>query len=177
VKPVALDPFCSQRVGNRQHACDVRHMCMKARVETRDLRQAGKMCRGKSDDRQSRWHVQWGKGYGRVELIEDRLIDDAVVLELRAAVHDTMPDALRCGHFQVGQQPGYADNRVLLAGQRSALAEQRGPYPVFGVEDGRLLADRLRLAGDQPLGVLGANLRDEEPLFSASTCSSRWAFT
>ena len=149
VKPVALDPFRSQRVGNRQHACDVRHVCMKAGVETRDLRQGGEMCLGKSDDRQGRWHVQWGKDYGRVELIEDRIIDDAVVPELRSPVHDTMPDALWCGHFQVGQQPCDADNRVLLAGQRRALAEQRGPCRVFRVEDGRLRADRFRLTGDQ----------------------------
>ncbi len=74
------------------------------------------MCLGKSDDRQSPWHVQWGKSHGRVELIEDRIIDDAVVPELRSPVHDAMPDALRGGHFQVGKQPCDADNRVFLAG-------------------------------------------------------------
>jgi len=62
-----------------------------------------------------------GKDYGRVELIKDRTIDDAVAPELRSPVNDTMSDALRCGHFQVGQQPRDADNRVLLAGQRSIL--------------------------------------------------------
>ena len=46
------------------------------------------------------------------------------VLSDRAPMYDAMPDALRCGHFHVGQQPSHADDRVFLSAQCSALAEQ-----------------------------------------------------
>ena len=50
MKAIPLDPFCTQRARNRQSPGDQRHVCMKARIEARDLLDAGKMRLYRPDD-------------------------------------------------------------------------------------------------------------------------------
>ena len=96
---------------------------MKARVETRDLRQARGNARGEADDRQRRWHVQRRKGDGRLEFSRTASSMQAMLPELRTAMHDAMPDGVRRRHLEVGKQSADADDRVSLAGNGRCLGE------------------------------------------------------
>ena len=96
VKAVALDAFRLQFPGHREHTSNIRQADVKSGVEARHLRQAGKILLRAADHRQRRRRMQRREGASRFELPQNRSIDAAMPAKLRPAVHDAMPDRVRC---------------------------------------------------------------------------------
>jgi len=58
MKPVALDPFQLQFLGDRKDPRDLRQFGVTRGVEARRLRRRRKMFSREADDRKSRWNMQ-----------------------------------------------------------------------------------------------------------------------
>ena len=110
VKPVALDTLRLQFLGDRKDARDLRQFGMKGGVETSHLRQPGKMLLREADDRQRRRDMQRREGGCGLKLPQDRIIDEAMLPQLRSAMHDSMPDGGRRRLFGVGKKSSNADD-------------------------------------------------------------------
>ena len=104
MKPVALDALRLQFLGDRKDARDLRQSGVKGGVETRHLRKAGKMLLREADDRQSRRSMQRREGGCRLKLPQDRIVDQAMLAQLRSAMHDAMPDGGRRRHVGARQE-------------------------------------------------------------------------
>jgi hypothetical protein len=151
VKPIALDAFRLQFLGDWKDACNVRQASVKGGIETRRLGKPGKMLSCEADDRQSRWNVQRREGAGGLELPQDRIIDEAMLPELRSAMHDPMPYGGRRWNTGLGEKSPDADDRFPLAWNWYPLAQQRIFLGIPCVDFAFFLADRLGLAGEQHL--------------------------
>ena len=53
---------------------------------------------------------------GRLELLQHRSINQAMLPQLWPAMHDSMPDSVRRRHFRVGEEFCDSDDSVPLAG-------------------------------------------------------------
>ena len=96
--------------------------------------------------------MQRREGGSSFKLPQDRIVDEAMLPELRSAMHDAMPDGGRRRHFGVGKKSSDADDRFPLAGNGCRLGEQRIVARILRVEFAFLVADRLGLAGEQHFG-------------------------
>src|SRR6202040_4328976 len=92
VKAVALDTLRLQIFGDRKHTRDIGHSGVKCGVETRRLWKPGKMLLGEADDRQSRRRVQRREGGSSFQLPQHRLVNQAMLPQLRSAMHDSVSD-------------------------------------------------------------------------------------
>ena len=104
VKSVALDALRLQFPGDRKDPRDVRQFGVKGGIEARHLRKPGKMLLREADDRQRRRSMQRRKGGSGFKLPQDRFVDEAVLPQLRPAMHDAMPDGDRCRHSGARQE-------------------------------------------------------------------------
>ena len=125
---------------------------VKGGVEARHLRKPGKVLLCEADHRQSSWRMQRREGGSSFKLPYDRIINEAMLPELRSAMHDSMPDGGRCRHFGVGKKSSDANDRFLLAGNGYCLGEQRIFVRILRAEFTLFVTDRLRLAGEQHFG-------------------------
>ena len=125
VKPVALDPLRSKCTRDRQHARELGHSGVKARVETCDLRQSGKMCLRGADHRQRRRRVQRRKYCCRFQVLKDGVIDDAMATKLRAAMYDTMTDGVRRRQVRRFEKPLDAKQCFGFSGIGQGFRQQR----------------------------------------------------
>ena len=96
--------------------------------------------------------MQRREGGSGFKLTYDQIINEAVLPELRSAMHDSMSDGGRCRHFGVGKKSSDADDRFPLAGNGYRLGEQRIVARIPRVEFAFLVADRLSLAGNEHFG-------------------------
>ena len=121
--------------------------------------------------------MQRREGSGRFELLQDQIIDDAMLPELRPAMHDSMPDGGRRRHSGLGKKSSDADDRFPLAWNGYRLGEQRIFMRILCVE----FAFSSPIASASPESSIwvreeptryNPNLSEEEPLFSASTFNS-----
>ena len=149
VKSVALDTLRLQFLGNWKHTRDIGQFGVKGGVETCRLRKSRKMLLRKADNRQSRWGMQRRKGGRRFELPQDQFVNQAMLPELRSAMHNTMPDRGWCRHFGVVEKPSDADDRFPLAGNGCCLGRATRFRASLRTEIAAFIADRLRFAGEQ----------------------------
>ena len=152
VKTVAPDTLRSQFFGDRQHPRHLGQAGVKGGVETRRLRQPAKMLAGKANDRQRRWRMQRGKSRGRFELLQHRVVDQAVLQQLRPAMHDAMPDGTGRRHPAFSQKPPDADDRFALGRNGRRFGGQDFPPRIPRGKLAGCFAYRLGLAGKQLLG-------------------------
>ena len=85
-----------------------------------------------------------------LELPQDGLIDPAMLLKLRPAMHNAMPNALWHGQFLLHEKVGDEFDRLKLAGNGRLLLQQGTRFRDLGVERALVLPDRLRFAHDDP---------------------------
>ena len=95
VKPVAMNTLRLQCFGDRKHTSDLGHFGVKCGVETCRLRKAGKMLLGEADHRQSRRRVQRCEGGSGFQQPQHRLINQAMLPQLRPTMYDPVPDGGR----------------------------------------------------------------------------------
>ena len=95
MKTVALDTERLQFTRNWKHTGDVGHSSMKGGVGTCHLRESRKMFLRKADNRYRIRGVQRRKNGRFSQLLRYLFVNQAMLPELRAAVHDTVP--YRCG--------------------------------------------------------------------------------
>ena len=118
--------------------------------------------------------MQWREGGGRFKLPEDRIINQAVLPELRSAMHDSMPDGGRCRHFAVRKK--FSDAEIASRWLGMAAVSESNAFPC---ESSRVELSFLSpidsASPESSLSIregptrYNPNLSDEEPLFSAST--------
>jgi len=101
--------------------------------------------------------MQRREGRSSIKLPEDRIVNEAMLPELRSAMHDSTS---RSRHFGVGKNTSDADDRFSLAGNRYRLGEHRIFARNLSVEFSRFTADRLGLAGEQHFGPV--KIREEQ---------------
>ena len=104
VKPVAVDALQLQLSGNWQHAGHVWQSGMKTGVEARRLWQGGEVFLCGADDRKRDGCVQWREGSSGFKLPQYRVINQAMLMQRRAAVHHAMAYCPGCGQFVFGQK-------------------------------------------------------------------------
>src|SRR3984893_16323821 len=118
VKAVALDPLRLEFLGDRKHTRDIGHSGVKCGVEKCNLWKPRKMLLGEADDRQSRRRMQRREGGSSFQLQQHRLVNQAMLLELRSAMDDSVSDGGRRRHFGVGKELSDATDRIPLYGNR-----------------------------------------------------------
>ena len=75
----------------------------------------GKVFLCEADDRQRRRRVQRRKDGGKLQFPEHRLVNQAMLPELRPAMHNAMPDGVKRRHLGVGKKSTDAGDRFALA--------------------------------------------------------------
>jgi hypothetical protein len=149
VKAIALNSLGAQRARQGQHAGDVGHPGMESGVEARCLGQAGEVRHRLVDGDQRGGRVQRGERSGSFQALQHDLIDPAVFAQTRPAVHDAVPDRLRCGPRATGEQVGDAADRIAVIEQGGVVIQQLPALCIRGSNAGRLAAHGLRLATQQ----------------------------
>ena len=121
--------------------------------------------------------MQRREGGCRFELPQDRIINEAMLPELRPAMHNAMPDGGRGRHFGVGEKTSDADDRFPLAGNGTVSESNAFPcescawnLPLLSPIDSASPESSLSIREDPTR--YNPNLSEEEPLFSASTFKS-----
>ena len=85
-------PAQLQFLGDRQDPCNLGQPGVKGGVEARDLRQPGKVFLCEADYRQRRRRMQRRESCCSFKLLQDRIINQAMLAELWPAMHDAMSD-------------------------------------------------------------------------------------
>src|SRR5258706_11190990 len=92
VKSISVDPFGLQSFLYRKKPRDIGQSCMESRVETRKVRQGGKMLRGKFDDGKRGRSMQRSKSDGSFKLLQNGGIDQGVAANARPTMNDGVPN-------------------------------------------------------------------------------------
>ena len=83
------------------------------------------------------------------QLLRYHFVNQAMLPELRAAMHDTVPYRCWCGHFFLVEKFPDADHRIPLAENGCSVVHQRISLRVPHLKLAVWLADRLRSAREQ----------------------------
>jgi len=126
-KAVALDTERLQFPRNWKHTGDIGHPSMKGGVETCHLRKSRKMFVRKADNRYRIRGVQRRKNGRFSQLLRYLFVNQAMLPELRAAVHDTVPYRCGRGRFCLFEKSADANHRIPLAEDGRGIVRQRIP--------------------------------------------------
>ena len=99
MKAVTLNASRLKFPGEWKHTRALRHFCVECGIKTCRLRKPRKMLLGEADDGQGWLRMQRCKAGGRLELLQHRSVNQAMLPQLWPAMHDSMPDSVRRRHF------------------------------------------------------------------------------
>ena len=97
---------------------------MESGVETRYLSDAAEKLLRMTQNRQRRRNMQRSKSAGGFKLLKYGIVDQAVLSNMRSAMHDPVPDGRRSWLLGISEKSRKPDERVLLIRKRGFLGEQ-----------------------------------------------------
>ena len=111
----------------------------------------------KADNRYGSGGVQGRKSGRAFQLLRYYFVNQAMLPELRAAMHDTVPYRCWCGRFFLFKKFPDADHRIPLAEDGCSVVHQRISLRVPHLKLAAWLADQFRNAREQRVRPRGAN--------------------
>src|SRR6266567_4445220 len=97
---------------------------MESGVETRYLGDAAEKLLRMMQNGKRRGNVQGSKNAGGFKLLKYGIVDQAVLSNMRSAMHDPVPDGRRSWLLGINEKSRKPDERVLLIRKRGFLGEQ-----------------------------------------------------
>ena len=154
MKAVALDALRLQFPGYRKHAGNVRQIGMKCRCRNMPpAATSGKCFRAKRMTDRAGGVCSGAKAMRRLKLLQVPLVDQAMLPQLRSAMHDPVSDGDGRRAARVGKELPDAGNRFAWLGMATVSDQQCVIAQIPRVELAALLADRFSLAGQKQRSV------------------------
>lgn len=153
MEAVLVDPLVVQATGQRQAPGDLRHTCVKTRVETRHLRYPRPLHVEGVDHAEGGRHMERSPGRMLAQVLDQLLGDQFGAEMVRPAMDHPVSDRLDRRQVLVGQgQESGLDGRLVLHVIQSALGE-RLPGGVDEPQPALTLPDPFHCAPGQELFV------------------------
>ena len=156
MKAVTLNTLGLQFPRYRKHTGNIRQIDVECRIEKHAIcRQRRKVLSRKTDHREGGWRMQRRKSRRGVQLMQYLFVDQAMLTQLRSAMHDTVTDRDGGRGAAVVEEFSDAGNSIPLVGDGYCLGQSRIVAQILRVKLAALPADGLCLASQHQFGFRG----------------------